>query len=334
MKALALLSGGLDSTVAIKVIQDQGIEVEAINFTSPFCRCSGSEGGCGAAAGAAQQLGVKLHYQKCGEDYLRLVENPPHGYGKHMNPCLDCRIHKFKLAKVKMDQIGAAFLITGEVIDQRPNSQRRDALDIVERDSGLRGYILRPLSAKHLRPTLPETEGWVNREALLDIKGRGRRQQMDLAESYGIHDYPCPGGGCLLTYEEYGQKIHDLLEFEGGLTPNSVNLLRFGRHLRVNPNLKLIVGKDQTENEILKRMASATDTILEVNDYSGPVTLCQGTTDHGSIDLAAAITAGYSNAPAETAVKVNAYKAEDHWEIFVKPLDRETIRSYFVYKVD
>jgi tRNA U34 2-thiouridine synthase MnmA/TrmU len=222
MKALALLSGGLDSTLAIKVVQEAGIEVEAINFTSPFCRCSGASGGCGAATNAAKTLNVKLHYHPCGEDYLRIVEKPPHGYGKRLNPCLDCRIHKFKIAKEKMDEIGASFLLTGEVIDQRPNSQRRDALDIVERDSGLRGYILRPLCAKHLRPTIPEENGWIDRTKLLDIKGRGRTQQIDLAEEYGITDYPCPAGGCLLTNEEYSLKVKDLLAHDEKLSMHSI----------------------------------------------------------------------------------------------------------------
>lgn len=333
MKALALLSGGLDSTLAIKVVQEAGIEVEAINFTSPFCRCSGASGGCSAAANAAKQLGIKLHYRQCGEEYLRIVENPPHGYGKRMNPCLDCRIHKFKLAKTKMDEIGAAFLLTGEVIDQRPNSQRRDALDIVERDSGLRGYILRPLSAKHLRPTIPEEKGWIDRNKLLSIKGRGRSQQIGLAEEYGIKDYPCPAGGCLLTNEEYSLKVKDLLEHEGKLAPRSINLLRFGRLLRLNPYTKIIIGKDQTENEALTKAAAPEDTLLELADFAGPVTLFIGTPEEPLINYAAAITAGYgSQVPGDVEVKVNISGGLNK-EISVKPLSREEIRKYFIYKV-
>jgi tRNA-specific 2-thiouridylase len=333
MKALALLSGGLDSTVAIKIVREAGIEVEAINFTSPFCRCSGAEGGCGAAAIAAKQLDVKLHYQKCGDDYLRLVENPPHGYGKRMNPCLDCRIHKFKLAYAKMLEIGASFLVTGEVIDQRPNSQRRDALDIVERDSGLRGLILRPLSAKHLRPTIPEEKGWIDRSKLLDIKGRGRRQQMDLAESYGIKDYPCPGGGCLLTYEEYSLKVKDLIEFDGGLSIKTVNLLRLGRHMRLSPKVKIIIGKDLPENEQLKRLATDQDVILELADFDGPITLLIDEASDELLNLAAAITAGFSKAPGEVDVKVLVTRGEKREELWVKALGREESKAYYVYGV-
>ena len=277
MKALALLSGGLDSTLAIKVVQDAGIEVEALNFTSPFCRCSGASGTCSAAANAAKQLNVKLHYRQCGEEYLRIVEKPPHGYGKRLNPCLDCRIHKFILAKEKMDEIGASFLFTGEVLDQRPNSQRRDALDIVERDSGLRGYILRPLCAQHLRPTIAEENGWIDRNKLLAFKGRGRSPQIDLAEEFGITDYPCPAGGCLLTNEEYSLKVKDLLEFEGRLTMRSINLLRYGRHLRLSPTAKIIIGKDQPENEALRNTATPETILLELADFAGPITMYIGT---------------------------------------------------------
>ena len=333
MKALALLSGGLDSTLAVKIVQEAGIKVEAINFTSPFCRCSGAEGGCGAAATAAAQLGIKLHYQKCGEEYLRIVENPPHGYGKRMNPCLDCRILKFKLAKQKMDEIGASFLITGEVLDQRPNSQRRDAMDIVERDAGLRGLILRPLCAKHLRPTIPEEKGWIDRNKLLDIKGRGRRQQMDIADSYGL-DYPCPGGGCLLTYEEYGQKIHDLIEHDGRLNMRSINLLRFGRHLRLSPQAKLIIGKDEHENGQLTRLAEPDDYLLETENYAGPISLYVGPKDESLLKQAAAMTAGYSNAPGETEVTVSLRHNEELTTISVKPLPRSETRNYFIYHVE
>ncbi len=332
MKALALLSGGLDSTLAIKVVQEAGIEVEAINFTSPFCRCSGASGGCGAAANAAKTLNVKLHYHPCGEEYLRIVEKPPHGYGKRLNPCLDCRIHKFKIAKTKMDEIGASFLLTGEVIDQRPNSQRRDALDIVERDSGLRGFILRPLCAKHLRPTIPEENGWIDRNKLLDIKGRGRTQQIDLAEEYGIKDYPCPAGGCLLTNEEYSLKVKDLLEHDGKLSTRSINLLRFGRHLRLSSQVKIIIGKDQAENEAIQKVATPENLILELVDHAGPVTMYIGTPEESLINLAASMTAGYGNVPegAETKVSVNGAINK---ELLVKPLPREEMRKYFVYKV-
>jgi tRNA U34 2-thiouridine synthase MnmA/TrmU len=233
MKALALISGGLDSILAVKVVQEAGIEVETIHFMIPFLQTPDTINGEGHAAHAARQLNVKLHYQKCGEDYLDMIGKPQHGYGKRMNPCVDCRIYTFKKAAQKMLEIGASFLVTGEVCDQRPNSQRLDALDITARDAGMKDLVLRPLSAKLLRPTIPEEQGWIDRTRLLDIKGRGRTQQIELAAKYGITNYPAPAGGCLLTNEEYSLKVKDLLEHEGKLTMYSINLLRFGRHMRL-----------------------------------------------------------------------------------------------------
>ena len=262
MKALALISGGLDSILAVKVVQEAGVEVEGLHFVIPFLQTQENEITGGPATTAAKQLGIKLHYYFCGSDYLHIIENPAHGYGKRMNPCVDCRIYKFKIAHQIMKDIGAAFLVTGEVLDQRPNSQRRDALDITQRDAGIRGLVLRPLSAKHLQPTIPENEGWIDRTKLLDLKGRGRNPQIELAKKFNIQDYSAPAGGCLLTCEEYALKVKDLLTFNKKLTLPQVKLLRVGRHLRLSPETKIIVGKNQAENEQLKQMASAEDSSI------------------------------------------------------------------------
>ncbi len=331
MKALALLSGGLDSILAVKVAQEAGVEVEAINFIIPFLQ-SPDQNGVGNAASAAKQLQIKLHYHVCGADYLQIIEHPGHGYGKRMNPCLDCRIYTFKTAAQKMQEIGAAFLITGEVYDQRPNSQRLDALDITARDAGFKDLIVRPLSAKLLRETLPEMNRWINRAKLLDIKGRGRSRQIALAAHYGITDYPSPGGGCLLTNEEYSLKVKDLLEHDLKLSMGSVHLLRLGRHLRLSPKVKIIIGKDQAENEALKRAAAPENLILELIDYPGPVTLYIGPPEEESIHLAAAMTGGYGNVPEGAEVKVGIAGTHRH-ELWVKPMSRPEMRRYFVYKV-
>jgi tRNA-specific 2-thiouridylase len=331
MKALALLSGGLDSILAIKVAQEAGVEVEAINFIIPFLQ-SPDQKGVGNAANAAKQLQIKLHYHICGADYLQIIEHPWHGYGKRMNPCLDCRIYTFKTAAQKMREIGASFLITGEVFDQRPNSQRLDALDITARDAGLKDLIVRPLSAKLLRETLPEINGWINRAKLLDIKGRGRSRQIALAARYGITDYPSPAGGCLLTNEEYSLKVKDLLKHNPKLSMESVHLLRLGRHLRLSPTVKIIIGKDQAENEAIKGAAAPENLILELMDYPGPVTLYIGPPEEESIHLAAAMTGGYGNAPEGAEVKVGVVGAHRR-ELWVKPLSRPEMRPYFVYKV-
>ncbi|MGE5527708.1 MAG: hypothetical protein ACM3X6_01010 [Patescibacteria group bacterium] len=306
MKALALLSGGLDSTLAIKVLLDQGIEVEAINFTSPFCLCGGAKGGCHAAAAAADRLGIRLHREACGQGYLDTIARPRYGYGRRMNPCLDCRIYKLNRAKERMADIGASFLVTGEVLDQRPMSQRRDTLDICERDTGLRGLILRPLSARFLRPTKPELEGWVDRARLLSIRGRGRGPQIALARSLGVTDYPCPGGGCLLTYAGFAAKVRDLLDRGERLTPWSANLLRIGRHLRLPGGIKLVVGRREEENERLLYLAAAGTTFLESSSHPGPSALACGLLDGGSLLLAAAVVARYADpSPGETACLVS-----------------------------
>lgn len=331
MKALALLSGGLDSILAVKVAQEAGVEVEAINFIIPFLQ-SPDQNGVGNAASAAKQLQIKLHYHICGADYLQIIEHPGHGYGKRMNPCLDCRIYTFKTAAQKMQEIGASFLITGEVFDQRPNSQRLDALDITARDAGLKDLIVRPLSAKLLRETLPEMNGWINRAKLLDIKGRGRSRQIALAVRYGITDYPSPAGGCLLTNEEYSLKVKDLLEHDPKLSMECVHLLRLGRHLRLSPTVKIIIGKDQDENEAIKEAAAPENLTLELMDYPGPVTLYIGPPEEESIHLAAAMTGGYGNVPEGAEVKVSVAGAHRR-ELWVKPMSRPEMRQYFVYKV-
>lgn len=329
MKALALLSGGLDSIIAIKLVQSLGIEVEAIYFSNPFHQSP--ENTLHKVRLLASNLNIKLHIREFGEDFLRVIENPRYNYGKQMNPCVDCRIYQLKEAKKLMAEIGASFLITGEVLDQRPHSQRRDALDIVERDSELRGFVLRPLTAKHLRPTVPEEKGWVDRNRLLDIKGRGRNQQIELARKFGITDYPSPAGGCLLTYREFGEKVKDLIRFESGLSLRSVNLLQIGRHLRLTPQVKIIVGKNETENNLLLQLVSKNDIILELLDYQGPTILYLGPPDNQTLELAAAITAGYGKVPNGEQARVLA-AGENFSPITLKvsPLERSAIQSYFV----
>lgn len=199
MRAIALLSGGLDSTLATKVIVDQGIEVEAVNFLTVFCTCTTHGETCLASQKAVESLGIPLSVFNVSTEFLEIVKNPKHGYGSNMNPCIDCRIFMLKKAKALMEKSGASFLITGEVLGQRPMSQRRDAMRLTEKEAGLDGLILRPLSAKFLPVTIPEKEGWVNRESLLNFQGRSRKPQMELAAYFGIRDYPCPAGGCLLT---------------------------------------------------------------------------------------------------------------------------------------
>jgi tRNA-specific 2-thiouridylase len=326
-KALVLYSGGLDSILTVKVLESCGTPVEAVHFINPFHQNHDPA----KIEAAAKQMGITLHLHSLTEAYLQLIANPPHGYGKRKNPCIDCRIYQLKLAKQLMPEYNAAFLATGEVLDQRPNSQRRDALDIVERDAGVRDLLVRPLSARHLRPTRPELEGWVDREQLLGLKGRGRTQQIELAGRFGIADYPTPAGGCLLTNEEYSKKITDLLAHQIPLSLRTVSLLRLGRHLRLSDAVKIIVGKDVSENAQLVRLATPDDYLLEVREAAGPITLVCGPADLKTLELAAAITAGYAKVPPGLPVPVTAIHAGQTTIQLALPLERAIIRRYFVY---
>lgn len=296
-KAIALLSGGLDSTLAVKLILDQGIEVEALNFVTPFCTCN-RQGRCEAQY-VANRFGIPLQVIGLVEEFFQVVRKPRYGYGSGMNPCLDCRILMFSKARERMEEVGAAFVFTGEVLGERPMSQRREAMRLIERESGLDGRLLRPLSARLLPPTLPEKEGLIDRHKLLAIGGRSRKPQMALAEQYHIADYPCPAGGCRLTDPGFARRMRDLLRYQEDFDLNDVNLLKVGRHFRLSPEVKVVVGRDQEENRRLLALAKEGDILLEVQDWGSPVTLLRGQASEREIHLAAAIIVRYSDAPAE-----------------------------------
>lgn len=274
VKAIALLSGGLDSTLAVKMMIDQGVEVVALNFMTPFCNCTTKTSSCKhEAVRVAREFGIPIRVRHKGMDYLKVVESPRHGYGRGMNPCIDCRIFMHREAVELMAEEGASFLVTGEVLGQRPMSQRRETLRVIERESGTEGLILRPLSARHFEPTLPERAGWVDRERLLAIEGRSRKEQIRLAEALGVADYPCPAGGCLLTDADFAEKIRDLFREKPGYDLRDVRLLRTGRHFRLRPGLKVVVGRDQGENETLEAGLAAGDGLLRGVDFTGPSAL-------------------------------------------------------------
>lgn len=284
-KAIVLMSGGLDSTLAAKLLQDQGIEVLGVNFSTGFCmsdhkRATAKPGADpnklrheGLRAGA--DLGVPVEIVDLRDDYLEVVFNPKHGYGANINPCVDCRAHMLTKAKAIMEREGADFVATGEVLGQRPMSQRKDTMRLVEKDSGLEGRLLRPLCAKRMKPTLAEQEGLVNREKLLGLQGRGRRKQMDLIEAKGITDYPLPAGGCcFLTDEAYARKFRDKMVHRGKerMDWEDVTLLKLGRHFRLSPTLKLIVGRNEEENEFLARYSEGRAR-FESAEVEGPVAI-------------------------------------------------------------
>jgi tRNA-specific 2-thiouridylase len=290
-KALALLSGGLDSTLAVRLLLDQGLEVEAVNFVSPFCLCG--KDGCGATK-VAERFGIPLKVINVGEGYLRVIRNPKHGYGRNMNPCIDCRIFMFRKAKKYARETGASFIFTGEVLDQRPMSQHLAALGIIEEEAGLKNRILRPLSARLLPETYVEKKGLVDRRKLLDVHGRSRKRQLQLAKKFNVAGYACPAGGCLLTYKEFASKVRDLLKHKRKVTMKDIALLKIGRHLRFGDN-KIIVGRNESENKALLQKKSPRDYFFEVPNCGSPITVLQGTKTKEAVQKAAALTAYYSD---------------------------------------
>ncbi|MFP3984426.1 MAG: hypothetical protein ACLFU9_00170 [Candidatus Bathyarchaeia archaeon] len=317
MKALALLSGGLDSILAVKLIQEQGIDVVAVNFTSPFCLCGKGDYG---ADEAAKQFGVPLKIISLGENYFKMLRKPKYGYGKNMNPCIDCRIFMLERAKKYAEEIDASFIFTGEVLNERPMSQNRKALEIVEKEAGLKDKILRPLSAKLLPATEAEKKGYVDREKLLDIKGRSRKRQIQLAGELGVQDYPCPAGGCLLTCREFAAKLGDLFEHKKKVTLKDVNLLKVGRHFRFGKN-KIVVGRNEGENKQLQRMKNIDDFCFEVPNCGSPWTLLQGPKIEEAVRLAAALTLRYSDEKGEEKRLVKFGREKLDKSVIVSPLD-------------
>ncbi len=280
-KAIVLLSGGLDSTLAVRLMLDQGVEVLALNFVSPFCTCgSRKAGSCHLAAEVAREMGVELRVLSKGLDYLKIVEKPRFGHGRGLNPCIDCRIYMLRKAAALMDEVGAGFVVTGEVLGQRPMSQHRSALDRIERESGLAGRILRPLSAGWLEETVPEKEGWVDRSRLLEIQGRSRSEQLALAEREGIEVFGCPSGGCLLTDRLMARRLRDLFRHRPDYGMSDARLVTLGRHFRLRPGLKAILGRDRSENERLESLAGGRPRV-ELVEIPGPLMILDGRLEDG-----------------------------------------------------
>jgi len=293
-RALALFSGGLDSILAVKVVQQQGVDVLAINFTSPFFGCSPILDGEPVAAQYARRYDIPFRSIPLGAEFIEMLRNPRHGYGSALNPCIDCKTFMLRCAGALMQELQADFVITGEVVGQRPMSQRHDTLRIIERDCGLDGLLLRPLSAKYMKMTIPETEGWVKREELPCIKGRGRKDQIQLAAAFGVDEYPAPGGGCLLTEESYIPKVKDLLDHQTVPIIRDFDLLRTGRHFRLSETCKAVVGRDSNDNEKILAAIGAGETSLRWMDGAGPLVLLVGEPDETAIRQAGRILLRYT----------------------------------------
>ena len=272
-KCVVLLSGGLDSTLAAKLMLEQGIEVQGLFFAMSWGCCEKPK-----ALASAQQLGVPLMVLNVGDAYLDVIRAPKYGYGTQMNPCVDCRIYMFKIARRYMEEIGAGFVVTGEVVGQRPMSQMKRPLHIIEVESGLEGLLLRPLSAKLLEPTLPELLGVVDRSKLLELSGRSRHDQIARAAGHGITEYSQPAGGCLLTDEVFAKKAKDLFAHQERPTTKDMELLTIGRHLRLSPRTKVILGRNELENLLLEGYAGDGYTLLSPT-FPAPAALIVGTWD-------------------------------------------------------
>jgi len=327
-KAIALLSGGLDSTLAILTVLKQGIAVRAIKFLTPF-DCAASEGASSLRDPfpLARKYGFDLEINDLGERFLDLVKNPKHGYGKNMNPCIDCRIFMLNEAKAMKNKTGADFIITGEVPGQRPMSQKRDMLYHIDKEAGVIGHVLRPLCAKLLRTTIPEQRGLVDRALLHDFSGRSRKPQMLLAKDFGLEEYPAPAGGCLLTEPNFARRLKELLAHNPFPSLKDIELLKTGRHFRFSHSCKIIVGRDKEENEKIESLSAGSDCLLKVEDYGSPLAFISGEITGEAVKAAASICARYSGAKNLSGVEVSVLRESSRSKIKVLPAPDEVLAA-------
>lgn len=322
-KALGLVSGGLDSSLAAMCLQRQGVAVTAIAFTTPFF-------GAGKARRAAAQLGIPLIVRDIGDIHLEMLKHPVYGYGKNLNPCIDCHAMMFRVAGTVMAEEGFDFLFSGEVLGQRPLSQNLSALRAVAKHSGQPERILRPLSARLLPITLMEEQGLVDRSRLLDIQGRSRRRQEELAREWGLTDYPNAGGGCLLTESSFTGRLRDLLTCEPECTVGDLELLKIGRQFRLSARARLAVGRNQQDNATLENAARAGDLRLRCIGFGGPLGVLSGTPDEADIAAAAAVVAGYGKGSGEAQVDVLVLTASGEQRVQVTPCLPEQSREWML----
>ena len=317
------MSGGLDSQLAICLLREQGLDIEAVVFSSPFFKIS-------AAQQAAENLKVKLHIVTFTHDILELVKHPPNGFGGALNPCIDCHARMIKRAGELMVEGGFDFVATGEVLNQRPMSQNRRSLEIVEHDAALNGHLLRPLSALLLEPTRVEAEGIVDRSRLLGLNGRSRKPQMELAAKYGMKEYPSPAGGCLLTEKGFCRKLADLRDHEGLANERLVWLLLCGRHFRLPGGAKCLAGRDARDNAALKKAQGEGDVVLYTVNVPGPTLLIPCGASEEDLALAAGICAAYGDHGERAEVKVRIVRGSGSEERLVAPLSKELFLGWML----
>ncbi len=317
VKAVALISNGLDSLLAAKIVKEQGIKVKGVYFTTPFIA---------GTSPATTQIGIAAKHIHLGQEYIEMVKKAEHGYGSGLNPCVDCKILMLEKAWEYAQETGADFLVTGDVLGQRPMSQHKQALELIEKEAGLGGKILRPLSAKLLPPTEAEEEGWVNRNDMLALQGRGRTEQMALAKKYKINKYETPAGGCPLTEKEYSRKVEDLFDNKQKVTERDIEFLKIGRHFRAG-EWKIIVGRNKEENGKLLALKETEDIAMDAAGIPSPTTLVLNNPSEDVIKTAARLTARYSDAEDGDGVVVSYGKAGFRNDIRVRPLEEEKIEQ-------
>ncbi|MBU5314958.1 tRNA 4-thiouridine(8) synthase ThiI [Clostridium bornimense] len=324
-RALAMLSGGLDSILAAKLIKDQGIEVIGITYKSYFFNEEN-------ARRMVKQIDIPLEVVDFSDEHFELVKNPKHGYGKNMNPCIDCHAMMMRYSGELLKKFEADFIITGEVINQRPMSQNAGALNTVKKESGFSDKILRPLCAKLLPPTEMEESGLVDREKLMNINGRSRKVQIELAEKWNIKDYPSPAGGCKLTEPGYSKRLRDLLDNNDDITPRDMELLRYGRRFRVSKNTVIISARTKDESDLIKPILNSNDTGFVVDKYTGSMVVLVGEATEEGIKLAASIAARYSKGKDEENVTVRYGNVTKPYNGIanVKPATDKELEKYMI----
>jgi tRNA U34 2-thiouridine synthase MnmA/TrmU len=323
VKGIGLFSGGLDSMLAAKVIMALGVEVTGVTCTTPFFSPE-------KAQAAAKEIGLHLVEVDITKEHLDILKAPRYGYGKNMNPCIDCHTLMLKTAGRIMEERGADFIFTGEVLGQRPMSQTRQSLYIVAKNSGYQEYILRPLSALLLPATRPEIEGTVDRQRLLAIKGRGRKDQIEMARHYGIGHYSAPAGGCLLTDSMFSKRLRDLFRHGMDFEIRDIELLKYGRHFRINEFSKAIVGRNSVENETLQRLSRGEDIVINMEQFPGPTVIVPYGSGETTILSAASLCASYSDAPKNEEVTALCRKGDSTSHIQVKAALRDDIECWLI----
>jgi len=323
MKALCVFSGGLDSMLAAQLIRDQGMDVLALFFETPFFTSP-------KARKSADHINLPIKVVDITDKHLEIVRNPKHGYGGHMNPCIDCHTLMIRTAGEFLDQEGADFVITGEVLGQRPMSQNLKALALVASESGFQGLVLRPLSAKRLPMTIPEQRGWVDRDRLMGFSGRSRKPQMELAKRLDIRDYPSPAGGCLLTDEAFSRRLKDLVSAVPDFQLREIELLKLGRHFRLGPHTRVIVGRNQKENEEISALSRETDLVLTTVSVPGPTVLVLGDLTPEIEEVAASMTVSYSDAGNDEWTEVSFIVKGLNGVRTAKGRDKEVLGRYMI----